>query len=66
MARKKKTKKRTPKRRTIVSFIGKVHRAPSVKSKDKKVKELEKRLKPAKKEKAAAVKKVRTKLKKSK
>ena len=64
------TKKKTTKRKTrarvggLVSFTKKLFADKSVKSKSKKIAELERKLKAAKKEKALAVKKVRTKLKK--
>jgi hypothetical protein len=50
----------------LVSYTRKVYANATVKSKTKKVNELEKKLKAAKREKASAVKKVKAKLKKSK
>ena len=62
-ATKRKTKKGTSK---LVSYTRKVYGNATVKSKSKKVTELERKLKTAKREKAAAVKKVKAKLKTSK
>lgn len=62
-ATKRKTKKGTSK---LVSYTRKVYGNATVKSKSKKVTELERKLKAAKREKAAAVKKVKAKIKKSK
>lgn len=62
-ATKRKTKKGTSK---LVSYTRKVYGNATVKSKSKKVTELERKLKTAKREKAAAVKKVKAKIKKSK
>lgn len=57
--KKKRTVKRTKKASGLVSFVKKVAANKSVKAKAKKVKDLEKRLAAAKREKAAVVKKVR-------
>jgi hypothetical protein len=64
---KRKTTKRKPAKSTggIASFVRKVQNAITVKSKSNKIKELEKKLKALKKEKATAVKIVTSKLKKS-
>lgn len=62
-ATKRKTKKGASK---LVSYTRKVYGNATVKSKSKKVTELERKLKAAKREKAAAVKKVKAKIKKSK
>lgn len=62
-ATKRKTKKGSSK---LVSYTRKVYGNATVKSKSKKVTELERKLKAAKREKAAAVKKVKAKIKKSK
>jgi len=70
------TKKKTTKRKAairkppkksggIASFVRKVQNSLTVKSKTNRIKELEKKLKALKKEKAAAVKTVTQKLKKS-
>lgn len=70
MAAKRTTKKkRTGTKKSgskLISYTRKLYGNASVKSKSKKVSDLEKKLKAAKKEKAAIIKKVRTKLKKSK
>ncbi len=50
----------------LISYTRKVYGNATVKSKSKKVNELEKKLKAAKREKASAVKKVKAKLKKTK
>jgi outer membrane murein-binding lipoprotein Lpp len=59
----RKKKKGTSK---LVSYTRKVYGNATVKSKTKKVNELERKLKAAKREKARAVKKVKAKIKKSK
>jgi len=63
MATKKKTaKKKTAKKKAvksrggIASYIRKIQNTPAVKSKEKKIKELERKLAATKKEKARAVK----------
>jgi hypothetical protein len=63
---KRKTTKRKPAKSNggIASFVRKVQNAPAVKSKTKKISDLEKKLKAAKKEKAAAVKIATKRLKK--
>lgn len=57
--RKKRATTRKKKASGLVSFVKKVAANKSVKAKAKKVKDLEKRLAAAKREKAAVVKKVR-------
>jgi hypothetical protein len=66
--KRKPAKKRATKKAgsSLAAYTRKVYGNVTVKSKTKKVADLEKKLKAAKKEKAAAVKKVKTKLKKSK
>jgi hypothetical protein len=63
---KRKTTKRKPAKSSggIASFVRKVQNAPAVKSKTRKISDLEKKLKAAKKEKAAAVKIATKRLKK--
>lgn len=64
---KRKAAKRKPAKKSsggIASFVRKVQNAPAVKSKTRKISDLEKKLKAAKKEKAAAVKLVTKRLKK--
>ena len=67
MAVKKKVvrKKTTAKKKTtgIASYVRKIQNSPAVKSADKKVKDLERKLKAAKKIKAAKVKEARKKVK---
>jgi len=67
LARKKMAKKKTTAKKStggIASYVRKVQNSPGVKSADKKVKELERKLTAAKKVKAAKVKEARKKLKK--
>jgi len=66
---KRKTTKRKPAKKTtggIASFVRKVQNNATVKSKTNRIKEMERKIKALKKEKAVAVKKVTAKLKKSK
>ena len=63
--KKKAVKRKTAKKKStgIASYVRKIQNSPAVKSADKKVKDLERKLKAAKKAKAVKVKAARKKLK---
>lgn len=66
LAKKKMTKKTTKRKSTggIAAYVRKIQNSPMVKSATKKIKDLENKLKAAKKDKAAKVKAAQRKLKK--